>query len=650
MKLSDLSFPSNELVRFDCDYLSDGWQTGEPVRVIEQGDGYLISQGALVCAGAVNGNTQRVALQVRRGQTQWVLRSCRDGILQLQSLELVEHVRLDMSIAVDEAMVEQLADKGEIAAPQVDAALAWFAETFIVSPDWTVPESGRLLLGRFENPSEDSFVLFGAGWRAMVRREKGALRLTRVTRLRGPVEGLAMVEGRILFEDGSVAAHLQSPEQRARLDAALRDNGSYLSLWQQYGELEWEQARDCARQLGSLRYRGPVVGEGERWEWFLKTDHDQLGQFRARWKSLGLTDAVQVEIGETELDLDAEPGSVTDGAVKMQRRPLRGKLEFRKDGVVLVPAQDRRTEYPPATGFIYFSLSGNEAVQNRRTRAKQSIDAGRRLPQLRYLLEGVVPPAARHRQLPGMSDYAEACFRGEPTKQQKDALYVAINTPDIALIVGPPGTGKTQVIAALQRRLAETLGSDSLQHQVLISSYQHDAVDNAINRAEVFGLPAVRIGGRQRRNEGGVDPVGVWCERKRTEIAVELDSMRHSDPLTGPLEELDRRMTALRLARLSQAERWAHFGQVDALLRQLATLEVRLPPATRSRWDAFLASQMQAEAVRGEGEAGELSRLLRLVRALRITATGFADDGSDRAYQLERALRRGRVELEAEQW
>jgi len=179
------------------------------------------------------------------------------------------------------------------------------------------------------------------------------------------------------------------------------------------------------------------------------------------------------------------------------------------------------------------------------------------------LLEGVAPPSARRRQLDGLSTYAKSCFKGVPTKRQIEALEKAINTPDIALIVGPPGTGKTQVIAALQRRLAETLGENSLQHQVLISSYQHDAVDNALNRAEVFGLPAVRIGGRGRRDEGGVDPVGVWCERKQKEISVRLDAIRLNEPLTQPLEELDRRITALRLASMSAQERQTQFEQID---------------------------------------------------------------------------------------
>jgi hypothetical protein len=349
-----------------------------------------------------------------------------------------------------------------------------------------------------------------------------------VTRLKGTNARVAMAVGKISFQDASVAVRLQSTEQRALLDAALRDNGSYLRLWQEYGALEWEQARDCARELGSLRFKNADLIEGELWAWFLKVDVDHLKDFRKRWKTLGLSATTQVELGDKELDLDSEvedtPRKSTGHGVAQFE-----VLRFEKDGVVLIPSQDRRSERPPAKGFIYYSLSGDEAVQTRRARARQSINDGRRLPQLSYLLEGV------HRQAPGgVNSLAypptpKLAFKGAPTERQIEALE-AINTPDIALIVGPPGTGKTQVIAALQRRLAETLGENSLQHQVLISSYQHDAVDNALNRAEVFGLPAVRIGGRGRRDEGGVDPVGVWCERKRKEIAVRLDAIQLNEP------------------------------------------------------------------------------------------------------------------------
>jgi len=647
MKLSDFSLLSSELVQFACDDLDTDWQLGEAVSVQAHGDEYLLRQGDSVCVGKVVGSQYRTAIQVQRGLTLWVLRHRHGKSLHLQSLDLVEQVQVDMAIAVDEPIAEQLASGGEIPTPDVQAAVGWLRDCFISADDKPAAEMDRIFLGRFYNASDEGFVLFGAGWRGSVKRDMGALRLMNVTPLKGASARVAMAVGKISFQDASVAVRLQSAEQRALLDAALRDNGSYLRLWQEYGALEWEQARDCARELGSLRFKNADLIEGELWAWFLKVDVDPLKDFRKRWKALGLSGTTQVELGDKELDLDSEVEDAPEKGERARRRPVRGVLQFEKDGVVLIPSQDRRSERPPAKGFIYYSLSGDEAVQTRRARARQSINDGRRLPQLSYLLEGVAPPSARRSQLDGLSTYAKACFKGTPTKRQIEALEKAINTPDIALIVGPPGTGKTQVIAALQRRLAETLGENSLQHQVLISSYQHDAVDNALNRAEVFGLPAVRIGGRGRRDEGGVDPVGVWCERKRKEIAVRLDAIQMDEPLTKPLEELDRRITALRLACLSVQERQTQLEQIDILLRQLSDLNVCLPANIKDRWDEFLAQQKIVETQR---QANEPAVLVRLLRALRISSIGFADDGPDRAHQLERTLRRGGVKLEESEW
>ena len=639
MKLSEFSLLSNGLVKFSCDDLSADWQNGEQIFLQADGADYLIRQGNSVCVGTLVGHQDRTAMQVQRGLTLWVLRNHHDKVLQVQSLDLIEQVQLDIAISVDEAIVEHLVSKGEILTAEVQAAVVWLNDRFIAPDEKPESELGRVFLGRFDNASNEDFVLFGAGWRGTVRRDMGALKLMRITRPNRAASGLAMAIGKIIFQDASVAVRLQNTEQRALLNAALRDNGSYLRLWQEYGALEWEQARDCARELGSLRFKEANLIEGELWAWFLRIDTGQLSEFRTRWKNLGLSDTTQVELGEKDFDFDTESDNGKSIADPARHRPIRGKLQFKKDGVELITSQDRRSEVPPASGFLYYSLSGDEAVQKRRAHAKQSINDGRRLPQLSYLLEGVAPPSARRRQLVGLSPYAKACFKGPPTERQKLALEVAINTPDIALIVGPPGTGKTQVIAALQRRLAETLGERSLQHQVLISSYQHDAVDNALNRAEVFGLPAVRIGGPG----GGIDPVGIWCERKRKEISSRLDTLKLNEPLTLPLAELDRKITALRLASLSLIERQTQFEQVDALLRRLSELDVRLSAEIRHRWDEFLAEHTKVETQRkANGPAG----LVLLLRVLRTSPMGFADDGSDRVHQFLRALQRAGVEIE----
>ena len=226
MKLNEFSLLSSELVRFACDESATDWQIGEAVSVQAHGSDYFIRQGDSVCVGKVLGSQDRTAIQVQRGLTLWILRSRHEKVLQLQSLDLVEQIQLDMAVSVDEAIAEQLASKGEISAPDVQAAIVWLSDRFVSADDIPCSVMERVFLGRFDNASDDGFVLFGAGWRGTVKRDMGVLRLMSVTRLRGASARVAMAVGKISFQDASVAVRLQSTEQRALLDAALSDNGS----------------------------------------------------------------------------------------------------------------------------------------------------------------------------------------------------------------------------------------------------------------------------------------------------------------------------------------------------------------------------------------------------------------------------------------
>ncbi|MGN0441542.1 MAG: DEAD/DEAH box helicase [Acutalibacteraceae bacterium] len=93
---------------------------------------------------------------------------------------------------------------------------------------------------------------------------------------------------------------------------------------------------------------------------------------------------------------------------------------------------------------------------------------------------------------------------GELNPEQIKALDLAINTPDIALIQGPPGTGKTTVIKAIAERFREIFEAEQKQLQkanpeyvlkspkILISSFQNEAVDNAISTPLPGDIPAYR--------------------------------------------------------------------------------------------------------------------------------------------------------------
>ena len=644
MKLSDFPFFSSELIQFTCDDNTSNWLYGSSVTVQAHGNDFWIRQGDLLCVAQINQNKEHIALLVERGLVLWVLRNRIGNILQLQFLDLVQQIELnlneDMAFAVEESIAEQLNSKGEISDSEVSSAIAWLKDKFLVEDDAGGSQLDRIFLGHFDNDNESDFVIFGDGWRGSIKRENNKYKLERLTRLKDNRGRIAMAVGTIFFQDSSVAARMQSPEQKALLDAALRDNGGYLELWQKYGELEWKQATDCATELGSIRFTNAKLIPGESWTWYLSVDIEKLHKFKQRWRSLGLSNSTQVELGESELEISNGIKGEFRAISATRQRPIRGEIRFQNDGLELILPQDRRSESPPSKGYLYYSLAGDEAVQSRRARARDSIKEGRRMPQLSYLLEGLAPPVARRRQITGLSAAVKGSFKGEPTERQKLALEVAVNTPDIALIVGPPGTGKTQVISALKILLSgDKLNSNLFQHQVLISSYQHDAVDNALNRGRVFGLPSVRIGGRNI----GVDPVAVWCEETQKVVKNKLDSIEMHEPWTVALNDLSRRITALRLASFSSHESQSQFQEIDNLIEQLDKFSIRLSAEIKDRWNLFHLENSKLNSVKHTSESSDL---IRIINSLRTSQISFLDDGPDKVHHVLRALRRANINLE----
>ncbi len=70
-------------------------------------------------------------------------------------------------------------------------------------------------------------------------------------------------------------------------------------------------------------------------------------------------------------------------------------------------------------------------------------------------------------------EWEEGCRLND---RQKEAVKKALGAPELCLIWGPPGTGKTEVISEIARREAQQ------GHKVLISSQANLAVDNALAR------------------------------------------------------------------------------------------------------------------------------------------------------------------------
>ncbi|MEY8253165.1 MAG: AAA domain-containing protein, partial [Colwellia sp.] len=656
MQLNEFPYFSHDLINLRSDEDITRLNANQPVKLMEYNGEWLLQQGderlAVSCTKA---DRPLFTSLVNRDHTQWMLAQVQKVSLQLQYLTPVEMTRLDIELGIDALVSDDLFTKNEITENNIELACQWMVENFVTDINDSVSNSENaqwLAISRFSNSSFDSsgngFQLLGKGWRADVAAEHdGRYLIKRITRHSRRDSGFSLLVGSFTFADESTAAALQSATHKATLDASLRDNGSYLELWNLYNDKEWGNALKQAETLKAMRFSHTEVFEDSRvnrWTIWPKSA-DAYKEFCSRWKSLDIPNNSQVDLSIQAPDWAEELG--TEPIPGEQQNNSRGEVRFEEDYVVFTPSSshwdavprfEREGNNDSNGGWLYLSLAGQRTVGKRRLSARQAIDSGKRMPQLKWLLEGVSLSTERRKKVKGLTPYAKKTFKGgEPTDKQILAIEVALNTPDLAIIIGPPGTGKTQVIAALQRRLAEEFEEKNISGQVLVSSFQHDAVDNALDRSQVFNLPATRVGGKKQSAEDE-GPFSRWVDKHSTYLKEQVDEQYQNTPMLQQLDEVSLTMT---LVRLSQFSAQQYLEQLEILLNQLEGLEqsgMRLSARLLSELEDYIEEQ-QNLIPKAVSSANNLS-ILRSVRALRTNELSFSDDGKDRAYDLRRELNR----------
>jgi DNA polymerase III delta prime subunit len=128
-------------------------------------------------------------------------------------------------------------------------------------------------------------------------------------------------------------------------------------------------------------------------------------------------------------------------------------------------------------------LSHDEAAVERQRIALDRARSARgdRLAQLRDVLLGLRAPAAKVKP-------DEAALNASLNEAQREAVRFALDSRDVALIHGPPGTGKTTAVVELIRRAVRR------GEKVLACAPSNLAVDNIFERLLAYGERAVRLG------------------------------------------------------------------------------------------------------------------------------------------------------------
>jgi hypothetical protein len=563
-----------------------------------------------------------------------------------------------VDIGVDDKLVEQVRQKLGRSVTAAEAT-QWLNDRFLLLAD---DGTARVFLSGSPTPETDqsgAFRLHGRGYAVDVAKGRDdkllATRVVEAKRGSSPDERrpVVLVLGRIRFCDATIAGAFRGAA-RTQLDQLVEQAGSYLNVWKEYNKLERESVLRRARTLGWLRYSKRLLQGDGRWRFFVE-DSKQLEtalQVLRNAEDVDL-EAAQNPPPELQQATDDAATATDDSAARSQRsRIFVGSFsgaEPQRRTIDLQPPIDSDDREPPGSGVLFLSVSGDRKRLERREHAQSMIASAEcPMPQLGLLLEGSAVPERRRKTEDALSVAARAVFGGEPTARQVEALRLALNTPDIALIQGPPGTGKTKTIAALEARLAE-LSEDDLAGQTLLTSYQHDAVENAASRTLVFGLPAIKVG-RKRGTTDQSDGFDRWRRERADAVRADLSTLPER-PVTEVLRKVRTLAAAYVASPLTADESLRVVREVQDLCGSYVT------PALNDRLDV-LRQELSRSPQIDDAEDDDRALALKAVRGLRTDPIAFGDDGPRNAGRARLRLQRlglydegkHRVLSEAAEW
>ena len=222
-------------------------------------------------------------------------------------------------------------------------------------------------------------------------------------------------------------------------------------------------------------------------------------------------------------------GAEGNRGVVLEREPTHLRVAFNE------PPDDEE----PGTLFR-LDIAPDEAARLRQRRALDSAATASRsrLAELRDVLLGEVeprfdPPTDEDPLDPGLNE------------SQRDAVQLALSAKDVAVLHGPPGTGKTTTVVEVIRRAVRR------GERVLVCAPSNLGVDNVLEKLLAFGEDAVRLG----------HPARVLPELR--EHTLDLLAERHPDAKQA------RKMFKEAFALFRQAGKWTRARPEPGARQQL---------------------------------------------------------------------------------
>lgn len=441
-----------------------------------------------------------------------------------------------------------------------------------------------------------------------------------------------LVKAKLVFSNQKKAA---SEYNRKKLEEITEKTGSYLKAWQEYTGARGDRILTQARKFGLQHYNNCVPTSSDTVKlYFDENIIDKIKECKIEEIILCKNgESLPLFIQDKKCDF-LEYCTKKKNADSERKKNKQAKKEdvccgikdF-KDNWIEIKLPDGKDMPSPndvaQKGYVVMSMKGEESQIERQQTAWEAIKQGKSgISSLGNILEGsfdFISSGSTPPKVHITNRVRQKIFKDPPTDRQLEAIDLALRTPDIALIQGPPGTGKTTVITAVLEILNEAQDKRGVSAgRVLATSYQHDAVENMIERIKVNALPTWKYGKRRGNSANYNEHIDSWCK----EIEERVYSLNPDIRLSQEEETFHAYVAEYVYSPLPENR--------DRVLEYISTLPVTEGIASKTR-KLLLKKESPSDSYTAPD-------LLRKIRSLRTTEKSFSDDGSKRAEDLYFAL------------
>lgn len=404
----------------------------------------------------------------------------------------------------------------------------------------------------------------------------------------------------------------RADEQYSKL---VSSDTEFIELWNIYNELELESIKQQAQEMGYLKYKSFRYANGS-----IVFSLD--GGYTRREFCVDNMYYVAIANINPEAPMDYNYRMATIIGTEINYNCINAS-EF------CIKEDMDTTRVIPSKGYLLPSVSGSAVQSKRRKQAQLSILSNKcQLPGLKNIIQGGAQVGAIGRHVQPVSYNLEKEIFGKKemhfTEKQKKALNAAINTPDIAIIQGPPGTGKTTIIKGIVKRIDELWESKA---KILITSTQHDAVDNAVEEINYGGVPVNRVAIRKGKDaENWL--IYDWIDNM-------VDSCENWIEQNGGTERSIIRNIFEKLIQVEEnkefKDKYNYLNQVFDLIQSLNI---------KQETNSCLLKVLSELGVKCSADIYEEDTQLHdLIRGQRLNKEAYLDDGIAQLKQLERYLK-----------